>query len=965
MKRILLTVLVFMMLMLTAEAQVVLVDKYQPVGSKKGYFPNLSSDGLNMKMACYKMGSGFGLKAPESGLIGTTDPTVVEFNINGEYTTLTFVLAPYLPNSAGDGHYSIVTITGDGQRLMDEVVFDHDPLRMFSLDVTGVRSLKFQVIKGNQDVGFGNMKLWKKGQKVVQTANPLNKLPKGEPVRLVDQLRPLYIRWTGWVNTLDTAFEGGPKEVPSIRINRKEFNSGLQFFADDGLFDSNMAWSYFWTNKRFDKISFIVGPRDNQSSNSSAWLVVKADKKVVYEGVVTQKDLAQQVVVDVAGAELVSFHTERRSGDLMGSITFGVVDIMAYPAGYTDIPQPGVLNVNKDKISQLPDVCPLLSNIKPFSVRGVSKEAYTMFYGESKYITFSMGGLKYNEGLLLTTGNKLFGDMIDAYAEFDLGGEYDWISFDAGCLSKSHILDDDALRIYADDKLVFDRTIHCTWPNQHYEIPVYKCRTLRFEKPGNGKKKQTIIGVGDIILYRGNPVANNIFEHEIPDCPYETDLIDLCGKPYFHYVGRYVSSLTGFSMDNCFHDGSLMKEAFEMKDGSRINKGFMLETNIPLGLEDVTLMDAAFMFLTGVGANISNSHMSAYTGTTAGATGTPAGAIFLLLEDPSKKQASAAAFNPYGQYESCTFTVANKSEHVSSFAQTFGASQNDIMNRVKLNVFADQILVGEYWLDNKMQPLTVTVPIFKCHQLMFWLECGDERSGQYVFYNLKVSKAPCNIPIPEEYHKNAGNNGKPSASRKEKQSKKDERIEWDLTRSSGNSTLNSYFNGVSTLWEKSKAFVSKAYDDPTVNVTWVQSKSGNAYKCVTFSQRGTNRLDVLSMLQQLRQRIADGEALKQSIAAHQPLVASASLALPSLSSLNDMSFFGKYIKIGPKALTQCSNDIDAAIADTQRQIDMLESYLGKALDVDGQRSSKTVLIVEPDPGERAPEVMQRLEYFNF
>lgn len=752
MKKTFLAFLSAVTLILTAEAQVVLVDRYKPVGSTRGYFPSLSSEGLRMKMSCYKMGSGFGMNAPGSGLIGTTDPTVVEFDINGEYTTLTFVLAPYIPNSAGDGIYSIVTITGDNRRLLDEVVFDHDPLRMFSLDVTDVHSLKFQIIQGGQNVGFGNVKLWKKDQKVVQTANPLNKLPKGVPVRLVDQLRPLYIRHSGWVNTLDTAFDGGPSGVPSIRINRKEFTSGLQFTANEGFMEDEMGYSYFWTNKRFDKMSFVVGPRDNQSSNASAWLVVKADKRVVYEGVVTQKDLAQQIVVDIAGAELVSFHSQRRSSDLLGSITFGVVDIMAYPAGYTDIPEPGILNVNKDKISKLPDVCPLLSNLKPFSVRGVSKEANTMFYGESKYITFSMGGLKYNEGLLLTTGNTLMGDMIDAYAEFDLGGEFDWISFDAGCLSKNHILDDDALRIYADDKLVFDKTIYCTWSNQHYEIPVHKCRTLRFEKPGNGKKKQTIIGVGDIILYRGNPVANNIFEHELPYCPNEIDLIDLCEKPYFHYVGRYVSSLTGFSMDNCFHDGKLMKDAFVMKDGSRVSKGFMLETNIPLGLEDVTLMDAAFMFLTGVGANLSSSDVSAHTGTTGGATGTPTGAIFLLLEDPSKKQASAAAFNPYGQYESCTFTVANKSEHVNSFAQTFGASEDDELNRVKLNVFADQVLVGEYWLDNKMQPLTVTVPIFKCHQLMFWLECGDNRSGQYVFYDLKLSKTPCNIPIPEKYH---------------------------------------------------------------------------------------------------------------------------------------------------------------------------------------------------------------------
>ena len=34
---------------------------------------------------------------------------------------------------------------------------------------------------------------------------------------------------------------------------------------------------------------------------------------------------------------------------------------------------------------------------------------------------------------------------------------------------------------------------------------------------------------------------------------------------------------------------------------------------------------------------------------------------------------------------------------------------------------------------------------------MFWLECGDVRSGQYLFYDLKLSKAPCNIPIPEVY----------------------------------------------------------------------------------------------------------------------------------------------------------------------------------------------------------------------
>ena len=283
-------------------------------------------------------------------------------------------------------------------------------------------------------------------------------------------------------------------------------------------------------------------------------------------------------------------------------------------------------------------------------------------------------------------------------------------------------------------------------------MPINKCRTLRFEKPGNGKQKQTIIGVGDVVLYRGNPVPNDIFVHEIPDCPPEADLIDLCGQPYFHYCGRFVSSITNFSMDDCFHDGSTKRKAFNMKDGSQIYKGFLLETNIPLGLEEITPMSALFMFVTGVGVNVGHSDVSAATGTTAGVSGPLMGGIGLLLADTDNKQSSAAAFNPFGAYESCTFTVANAFEHVDEFDEMFDAKNpKTAKNPVKLNVFADQRLVGEYWLDNKMDPMTITVPIFKCHQLMFWLECGDQRSGQYVFYDLKVSKAPCNIPIPKTY----------------------------------------------------------------------------------------------------------------------------------------------------------------------------------------------------------------------
>lgn len=146
---------------------------------------------------------------------------------------------------------------------------------------------------------------------------------------------------------------------------------------------------------------------------------------------------------------------------------------------------------------------------------------------------------KFYEGFIITTGNTLFEDKIDSYVAFDIAGKFDWITFDAGCLTKHHVLDNDRIQVFADDAL--------------------------------------------------------LFVHPKPDCPEEADLIDLCGRPYFHFVGRYLSSLNNFDINDCFKDGSTKRDFFDMKDGSKIYKGVMLETNIPLKLEDVSLKDVVFV----------------------------------------------------------------------------------------------------------------------------------------------------------------------------------------------------------------------------------------------------------------------------------------------------------------------------------------------------------------------------------
>ena len=686
------------------------------------------------------------IKGAAHGLVGADDHGYVTYNLKGAYSKLTFWLGP-TRRAGGLTAKSLLTITADGKRVFDKPVFQYDPPQFVTIDVKGVDELKMKALVGELDIAIAYAQLWKEGANIVQPKLPVS-YPQGK-LKLVEQLIPYYTN--GAINPIQPkdkapdSLEEYPNTEESVSMARHKFTSGLMFTSDQKLIGNPSYYSYFWLGKRYDKLSFIVGPRDNQSSNTSAWLVVYGDKKkILYEEIVRQTDLPRQVVIDVAGQEAVAFSCELRSSDFLGSITFGAVDIYAYPKGDTSVPQEGLANINKEQVAKLKSPASLMTNIMPYSVRGVAKAKNTLFTGESSYITFSMGGEKFSEGLILASGATLFDDNIDAYATFDLAGEFDYISFYAGMLTNRRVLEDDRLRIYADNKLIFDTVIHCTEPNKYFEVPINKCRSLRFAKPGNKKQKQCFIGVGDIALYRGKPVKNDLFYHEYPDFPNEADLIDLCQRPYFHYVGRYLSSLTNFDFNDCFKPGGTKRDCFNMKDGSQICKGVMLEANVPLALEDITLTDAAIMFLVGAGSALSQSDFSAYSGTSAGGGLTGDLAILRLMNPKNNGQASVVAFNPYGQYKSCTFTIANKSEYWDEVDRLVNLGERKD-HHFKLNVIADQKLVKQIDVYNLMQPQTFTVPINNCHSLVFWLEDGPVRSGQFVLYDMKVSKTPAPV----------------------------------------------------------------------------------------------------------------------------------------------------------------------------------------------------------------------------
>lgn len=946
----------------SAVSQVNLADALKPTSERR--CSRYTSKDKQFCIARYPYRGGFVLKTGLGGLISSDNPGGhVVYNLGGAYEKLTFVMGPFGgeyrgadfedligPNSNGDKSNVIVTVKGDGRTLMDEVVWNHDAPREVTLDVKGVKELRFDVMRGETELAIAAIRLWKTGQKPTAAPNPL-KLPAGK-MTLVKDLWPHYIRSAGWIATItDLEKPMGCHTEKSISINRVTYNTGLQFSLDMALAGTNKCWAYFWLQKRYDKVSFIVGPRDNQSSQSQAWLTVKADGKIIYEKLVKQTDMAEMVVLDVKGVSQLSFHGEYADGDFVKSITFGVVNITAWPAGSTGVPEAGVVNGSQERISKLPDVVAMCSNIPPYSVRGVSSHNNTYFDGSSRHYTFSMGGEKFWEGFILTTGTTLFDDNINSFATFDLAGEYDWISFTAGCLTQHRVLDDDIIRVYADDKLILETTIHATWPNQHFELPLNRCRTLKFVKPGTGESKQVYFGIADVVLYRGAPRENNLFVHEKPDCPPTADLIDLCQRPYFHYVGRYLSTLTNFDFNDCFKNGSSQREYFQMKDGRKIYKGVMLETNIPpLDLENMTI-------------------------------GKALGAMFLPIEgmavvDDKGHQSSVAAFNPYREYESVTFTVANKSEYVDPFCEYFSDGK---MPPVQLLVFADQKPVAEITVDNKMMPTTYTVPIHKCEQLMFWLQCGDVRSGQYVLYDMTLDKrvlpqTPSSLPtrktVAEHQSKQIKAAPKPTPqqppkAKKEKKSKPKKQkalVTWTPVKPCGIPAMDNFTASVTDLWNTTQEMLSQGEAKYSIQQNFVQATDGTVYKAVTFRGLNGEKMSISGVLRTNEDFSRLEKAVKSKAVDADIYLPNATLAVPNMP---DIISYGRLVKLGTNVISQCRQQAAGLVERKAEENENINAMLEQALTVDGVASTDKTLLLPLGPDEQVPPgtALQQVRYY--
>ena len=646
----------------------------------------------------------------------------VSFHLAGEYDVLTFTLGH---DDRCSERVGAVTIHGDDNKIFDEKVRGYEPPRQYSVNVSGVRILTFKIAATDIDVVVADAVLWKSGQTPKPITHEVAK-PTAQK-ELVKDIQPYYV---SNFTTLVT-----PDETP-IRLNRQVYNYGIRGNMNMALIGKYNGFAYFNLHGLYSKVSFVVGCHDDVSGGAgSGWVTVKADGKIIEEIEIKEGDIAKQVVLDIPNCKMLSFHTEQIEGESHAEIA----NILVYPTGKdANITQSkdGLLPPDP-RLKELPDVCKLISNIKPYQVIGkVEKQIYD---GSSDYVTFSMGGTKFSEGIILYQTASFWDDNLSACATFDMGNEFDYISFTAGYVGKSWSMNDDMLMVYADDELVFSTSLIPTLPNQNFVVPINKCRILRICNSGSGTLDVAAFGVADIVAYRGKYVENDLFVHPRPECPYEVDLIDL-GRPYIHYI----STMSNYQ-DEIVRDGTTKKLYYEL-NGERIYKGFLLQTSTHFSLDFGVLGSgngtntaaAGAVGATAVGASFVATG-AAIGGATVGATLAPMAAFLMLAAGGEAVENSLAAFNTYGEYNTVTFKVGCLST---------SSRKSDYLEHLMIG--ADQEVVANIGVYESMEPQQITVPIQGCEQLMFWLANTNGTSAKYVIYDIVVSKnkAPLSVPVP-------------------------------------------------------------------------------------------------------------------------------------------------------------------------------------------------------------------------
>ena len=662
---------------------------------------------------------------------GTNEHFDVEFPLEGQYDYFSFVLggdfSKNIQDSNGNDTYSPVDFAMEGAyptlngkprdmkvalqfiidgKIAEEIVLScYDVAKRYTYDVKGAESFEVKAVLGDDFlVPMMEITVWN-GE-----AHETGYVPESagnDPVKLVRDLKPYLIP-----NNIDLNYypNAASNERNYINMNAVRFEDAIAASVSEALVQDEEKCVFFDLEGKYNYLTFTAGAADRETTydEGTVWLTVYADGEILMEELISTHDLYRRFTLEVKGCRQLKFAWLLKEGNQnFGTSTGGIYGLGdAYVATTKE-----AFNTITYSSRELPNrPVKMVSELGTFGVFSNLQQA--VFDGSSSNVTFSMGGVKYNEGIMLYTSNSLFVTK-PATASFNLDGKYKTISFITGHISNSNVYENDQIEIYADGVLIktIDMKFHMI-PQEHI-LDVTGCKHLEFVsgKQTLASMERPAYGIAELVAYPDGYVETDLFHKRTPaDFGKTCDLIDTFGF-YDVYNSIISKKLGAVSWEDGYYDGTTQKNTFTVGDKT-YNKGILLRTSVHLELD-----------MAGLGGAVTLGSMFGGWGW----------AILAFADAGEAHESSFAMANIKDSgYTSVTFTVAMQQDNTSLIVQ----------DETKLMIGADDESVWETTLYKDMPPTEFTVEIGECDRLMFWLNCGEEDMGShtYAIYNITLNK---------------------------------------------------------------------------------------------------------------------------------------------------------------------------------------------------------------------------------
>jgi len=663
-----------------------------------------AKDAIPMYMGGYPYYGGFVLQAH-----GYSEQPKVVFDVSEyEGKTISFVMGSTQTNGYQDTGVAVIKISLDGTQVLEKKIAVPDTPEWYTLDLTGKSEISFEITQdegGINLIGIAELTVWDNAESVVHTAHVRSE--GGTRAQLVKDLYPylfqegLYYTTQIYSNRelpsyMDSGLINYCTKTEPVSVGGKTYMEAFGLQESEPLMGESSSSIYFNTEEQYGYLSFMVGGEDVKNAKAgTAWLTVYADDKIVHEELVTSNELPKRYTVAINNCKVLHFEVQYESGGTSRPVVFDAF------VGKTENDVAGTAG---SSAADLPEVCKLVSNIKPYAMSVAEDDP--VFDGSSAYHTFTMAGRKYNEGIILFPEATILNGSKNSYACFNLEGQFKYMTFKAGLLDKSPQIMNDTLKIYLDGELAY--TINLTaldLPTDH-TIELKNCNELKFELVGRENTYRPAYGLSEMVVYKNEVVANDLFPDEKMNYPDSMPLIENI-RPYMSY-----NASAKEKGEQIVFDGSTKKEYFEI-NGEKKYAGVILKTSVHLDLLGVGGgADAADILIAQMASSILFGDLAIL-------------AAGVLYEN------SFAGFDLRGEFSKVTFTVA------CSDPDYYISGMDEV---TELQIGSNEKLMDTITLSRDMQPTTYTVDIENTEQLFFFLKCGNGSSAPYAIYDIIVEK---------------------------------------------------------------------------------------------------------------------------------------------------------------------------------------------------------------------------------